>query len=343
MTVVSLPAPFLLFLGDARRLTDVKTAAGVAQWRRPDCVGEWALPEGTASVGLPAMSPQAAAAAGARALLVGVAPLGGRLPAAWIPALQSAAAAGLHLVSGLHDRLTAYPALRDAAASHRVELIDLRVPPKDLPVGSGSRRSGRRLLTIGSDCAVGKKYTALAFTRALQAAGADASFCATGQTGIMIAERGVPLDAVPADFLSGAIEALSPAAAPDHWDVIEGQGSLHHPAYAGVSLGLLHGAQADGLVLCHEAGRTHLEDLPGYPLPPLRDLAEQALSHARLTNQQARLVALSLNTSALSPDAAQALKAEMSEALSVPAVDPLRDDLAPIARTLLALPQRAPA
>ncbi|MEM1436361.1 MAG: DUF1611 domain-containing protein [Pseudomonadota bacterium] len=335
MPAHALPAPFLLFLGDAERLSDIKTAAGVLQWRTADCVGEWRLNAQATSLGLAQLQPAAAHAAGARALLIGVAPLGGRLPSSWLEPLASAARAGLHLVNGLHDRLSDYPELVGAARDGAVTLIDLRVPPQALPIGTGTPRSGNRVLTVGTDCAVGKKYTALALTQALRDRGVDTDFCATGQTGIMIAERGIPLDAVPADFLSGAIEALSPAADPLHWDVIEGQGSLFHPSYAGVSLGLLHGAQPDALVLCHAAGRRELDDLPGFPIPPLADCAALILAHARLTNPQAQLAAVSLNTSDLDPEAAERELERAAQALGVPAFDPLKSDLTPVIDVLL--------
>ncbi len=135
-----------------------------------------------------------------------------------------------------------------------------------MPAGTGRKRSGQRVLTVGTDCALGKKYTALALTQALQAQGAKATFRATGQTGIMIAGAGVAIDAVIADFIAGAAETLSPDNAPDHWDVIEGQGALFHPAYAGVTLGLLHGSQPDALVLCHDPSRTTIEDYPHMPV-----------------------------------------------------------------------------
>lgn len=330
-----LKTPFLIFLGDAPRLSDAKTGAGLVQWRGADCAGQLRLTPETASVGLVDMTIAEAASAGIGSLVIGVAPLGGRLPDHWLAALEAAARVGLDLVNGLHDRLTSYPALVAAAAASGARLIDLRVPPERIPVGTGARRSGLRLLTVGTDCAVGKKYSALAMTAALTARGASASFCATGQTGIMISGRGVPLDAVPCDFISGAIEQLSPATAPDHWDVIEGQGSLFHPSYAGVTLGLIHGAQADALVLCLEAGRVRLDDLPDFPIPPLPEAAELILRHARLTNPAARLVGVCLNTAALDEAAAQQACADAAAALGVPACDPIRHGVAAIAEACL--------
>ncbi len=326
-----LEPPFLIFLGDAPRLSDAKTGAGLVQWRAPDCAGQLRLTRQTASVGLTDMDIDAAVIAGIRSLVIGVAPLGGRLPGHWLDTLEEAARRGLHIVNGLHDRLTQYDRLVEAAAGSGARLIDLRVPPQNIPVGTGQPRSGLRLLTVGTDCAVGKKYAALAMTEEMNRCGLSASFCATGQTGIMISGRGVPLDAVPCDFISGAIEQLSPATSPEHWDIIEGQGSLFHPSYAGVTLGLIHGAQADALVLCHEAGRSRLDDLPDFPIPSLSDARDLILRHARLTNPRAQFVGACLNTSALTPDDAGQACAEAEEALGVPACDPIRHGVARIA------------
>ncbi|MEM6708159.1 MAG: DUF1611 domain-containing protein [Pseudomonadota bacterium] len=322
--MIQLQPPFLLFLGNAPRLTDLKTAAGVLQWRRDDCLAECVSHDDTPTLGLPRMTPETAAAQGARSLLVGVAPLGGRLDPSWLPTLTAALDANLVIVSGLHNRLTSYPTLVAAARGRPDALLDLRVPPTDLSVGTGRPRNGKRVLTIGSDCAVGKKYTALAMTQGLQARGVSASFHATGQTGLMIAERGVPLDAVPADFISGAVEHLTPEADAEHWQIIEGQGALHHPAYAGVSLGLLHGAQADALVLCHDPHRTHLEDLESFAIPPLREIIADAEHAARRTNCNARCIGVALNTVALSAFAAGEACAAFEAELQLPVTDPMR-------------------
>ena len=183
----------------------------------------------------------------------------------------------------------------------------MRTPPRDIPVATGRKRSGKRLLTVGTDCALGKKYTALAIARAFEQRGIDADFRATGQTGIMIAGGGMPMDAVVADFEAGAAEMLSPDAAPDHWDVIEGQGSLFHPAYAGVSLGLLHGSQPDVIVVCHEPGRTHMLGHPEFALPTIEETIDLNLRLGRRTNPAIRCGGVSLNTSQLSASEAQKL------------------------------------
>ncbi|MCD9032044.1 DUF1611 domain-containing protein [Luteimonas sp. Y-2-2-4F] len=316
--------PYLLFLGDVDHPAHAKTAAGVRDWTPDDCVAQWRLPGCRADLDLPELRPAAAAAAGARSMLIGVAVTGGRIPAHWLPMLHEAIDAGLDLVAGLHTRLAAIPELVEAAGRRGTRLVDVRVPPADLPVGTGLKRRGKRLLTVGSDCALGKKYTALALARAMRARGVDAEFRATGQTGILIAGRGVPLDAVVADFIAGAAEALTPDAGDDHWDVIEGQGSIVHPAYAGVTLGLLHGSQPDALVLCHDPTRTHIGSSPHVPIPPLDELARRYLEAGRLTNPAVRLAGVALNTSALDAAEGDALIAATAAALGVPCFDPLR-------------------
>ncbi|MEM9146059.1 MAG: DUF1611 domain-containing protein [Pseudomonadota bacterium] len=331
MTPISLAKPYLLFLGDAPSVLDAKTAGGIAHWRRGDCAGQLRRPGAGADLGLPDMTIEAAAAAGARTLVIGVAPVGGGLPEAWVGLCTRALEAGLDLAAGLHSRLSDIPAIAETAARAGRRIHDVRVPPPDLPCGTGAARSGRRLLTVGTDCCVGKMFTALAIERELHARGRPTTFRATGQTGILIAGEGMPIDAVVSDFLSGAVEVLTPPADPAHWDVIEGQGSLFHPAYAAVSLGLLHGAQAEALVLCHEAGRTHVDgDYPGYALPPLAEAIAVNLAAARLTCPAAEVVGLALNTSDLPEAEALALLDRLVGEHGLPAVDPVRTGVAAI-------------
>ncbi len=324
MTPIELPQPYLLFLGDTVDPTYAKTAYGLRDWAPEQCVGELVLPAGTVSTGLPAMRPAEAAQAGARSLLIGVVNSGGFIPDSWVPTLVEALEAGLDIVSGLHRRLATVPALKDAAERLGRKLIDVRVPPENLGVGTGKRRTGRRLLTVGTDCALGKKYTALALARAMTERGVEADFCATGQTGIMISGRGIPIDAVVADFVSGAAEILSPDAPADHWDVIEGQGSLLHPSFAAVTLGLLHGSQADVLVLCHDPRRTEVRGLKGFVFPPLPQVMELYLSLARLTNPAVRFAGISLNTGGMTTEESEAALAAAEAATGLPAADPLR-------------------
>lgn len=331
---LTLRTPYLLFLGEETNPLKAKTALGLRDWAPAHCLGQTRMPGGSVDLGLPELAPVAAAAAGARSLLIGVTPVGGRIPSHWAPVLVAAAQAGLDIVSGLHTPLDSVPGLAQVAAAAGVRLVDVRRPPDNLPRATGKRRSGKRAAMVGTDCALGKKYTALALSRAMLGQGIDADFRATGQTGIMIAGAGIAVDAVIADFIAGAAECISPAAAPDHWDLIEGQGSLFHPAYAGVTLGLLHGSQPDALILCHDPSRTHIVSWPDYPLPGLEEARDLYLRMARMTNPGARLAGVSLNTSALDDAAAQEALAQAERALGVPAFDPMRT---PLERAVAAL------
>lgn len=319
---MTIPGPYLLYLGDARDEISVKTSRGVAVFRPDLSLGEYRRSPEAVTLGLPQMTFAEAAAAGARTLILGVANAGGILGDDAVEDVVAALEAGLNVAAGLHDRLNAQPRIRAAAARTGRQLFDVREPPADLRVGTGVPRRGRRLLTVGTDCSVGKMYTTLALARALAARDVPSAFRATGQTGILVAGDGVPVDAVVADFISGSVEMVSPARDDDGWDLIEGQGSLFHPSYAGVSLGLLHGAQPDALVLCHEPGRASMRGLPGRSLPDLRTCLEANLEAARLTNPAVVAVGVALNTSKLDPEAAKGVCAATAEALDLPCQDP---------------------
>ena len=319
-----LPHPHLLFLGDVVEPGFAKTAFGLRDWAGERCIGEYALPGARVTLGLPSLDPRAAAARGARSMVIGVANAGGHIPPGWFGALLEALEAGLDLVSGMHMRLASLPGLQSAADKYNRRLFDVRTPPNGIPIASGLKRTGRRLLTVGTDCALGKKYTALAIARGLQARRVDATFRATGQTGIMIAGEGMPLDSVVADFIAGAAEALSPNAAPNHIDVIEGQGSLFHPSYAGVALGLLHGSQPDSFIVCHEPTRTHVLGHAEFALPSLEQVIAQTIALGRLTNPAIRCVGISLNTAKLDAAAAQREFDHVEKRLMLPVADPMR-------------------
>jgi uncharacterized NAD-dependent epimerase/dehydratase family protein len=323
----TLRKPYLLFIGDAEDEAEAKTACGLRDWARDACLGQLRLPQSRLDLGLPDMSPEAAARAGAGSLVIGVAPVGGQIPREWESVLHAAVAAGLDVVSGMHRPLEGVPGLAEAARKRGVALVNVRLPRQTFATASGRRRSGKRLLTVGTDCALGKKYTALALTKALRARGVAADFRATGQTGILIAGSGIALDATIADFTAGAAEQLSPEAAPDHWDVIEGQGSLFHPAYAGVTLALVHGSQPDVLILCHDPTRVHIHALPDFPTPDLRTAAARYVEAARLTNPKTMLGGVSLNTSMLDEAARARVLAEAAERTGVPCFDPLQTPL----------------
>jgi uncharacterized NAD-dependent epimerase/dehydratase family protein len=321
---LALPQPYLLFLGDTVEAGFAKTAFGLRDWAPELCVGEFALESATISLGLPKLTPTEAADRGANALVIGVANSGGFIADSWIPALVEALEAGLDIVSGMHARLTGIPELRYGAERLNRKLIDVRQPPPDIPIATGRKRSGKRLLTVGTDCALGKKYSALSIARAFKLRGVDADFRATGQTGIMISGGGIPMDAVVSDFAAGAAEMLTPDASDDHWDVIEGQGSLLHPAFAGVSLALLHGSQPDVIIVCHQPGRTKILGHEEYALPTIEETIETNLLLGRRTNPMIRCGGVCLNTAHLDQREAEALIAAESQRLDLPVADPLR-------------------
>lgn len=322
--VTVLPQPYLLFLGDTTEAGFAKTAFGLADWAADRCVGELAMTGCTVSTGLPRLTPAEARAAGARSLVIGVANQGGVITDSWVAMLVQALEAGLDIVSGLHVRLASVAPLAAAAARTGQRLIDVRTPPPSIPVGTGRKRSGKRLLTVGTDCALGKKYTALALHRAFVARGIDADFRASGQTGIMIAGSGIPMDAVVSDFEAGAAEILSPDAPDGHWDLIEGQGSIFNPAYAAVSLGLLHGSQPDVFVVCHDPSRTVILGMESFVLPSVDEVIDLTIRLGSRTNPAIRCGGISLNTSAFDADAAEALMAAERARLGLPVADPIR-------------------
>jgi uncharacterized NAD-dependent epimerase/dehydratase family protein len=332
-----LKKPYLIFLGDVQDVIFAKTGLGLRDWCGEDVVGECALPTCRQTLGLAKFDPITAAQAGAKSLIIGVAPVGGILPESYWPTLFAAVDAGLDIVSGLHDRLSKVPGLTERAAEKGVSLHDIRHPGTKFPAGTGKKRTGMRALMVGTDCALGKKYTALALTNALKDAGAKATFRATGQTGIMISGAGVPIDAVVSDFVAGAAETLSPDNDADHWDVIEGQGALFHPAYAGVTLGLLHGSQPDALVLCHDPRRTEIEGFAGFPIPALNDAIRRYEEAAWLTNPKAKCIAISLNTSSYSEGERQKIMADIVGSTGLPVFDPVRDGAGIVATALMAM------
>ena len=319
-----IPSPYLLYLGHSSDPLSVKTSRGVAAFRGQDCVGEFRHDDCPLTLGLPRMGMAEAASAGARTLILGIAGAGGKVGADLIEDAAAALEAGLNVASGLHERLRDQPRLAELAAARGLALFDVRDPPAGLSVGKGYPRPGRRLLTVGTNCSVGKMYATLALTEALRQRGVAADFRATGQTGILIAGEGVAVDAVVADFISGAIEQLAPGRDDDGWDLIEGQGSLFHPSFAGVSLGLLHGAQAEALVLCHEPGRAHMRGIPGRPVPELADCLERNLEAARLTSPDVRAAGICLNTSAMDAETAQRLCSVIEVQMGLPCTDPVR-------------------
>ena len=324
INVISLRPPYLVFVADVEE-TYAKTGFGLVYWRRELCLGQHRFGTAGADLGLPDMTPTEAAKAGAGSLIVSVAPVGGRIPDSWVGVLLEGAEAGLDIVSGLHSRLSDIPELVAAAEQTGVRLLDVRRPPAGLPVGTGKRRTGRRLLTVGTDCAVGKKYTALSIEREMLSRGFNATFRATGQTGIMIAGTGLPIDAVVSDFVSGAAELLSPDNDPDHWDIIEGQGAIFHPGYAAVSFGLILGSQPDAIIVCHEANRQEILGWPGFSIPSMPECIERNLLEGSVTNPDIQCVGVCVNTSVLPVAERSAYLAALSAETGFPCVDPIAD------------------
>jgi len=325
LTRVQLEAPYLILIGEEDDATYAKTGLGIIQWRPELVAGQLRFVGCKVDLGVPDMTVEEAAQAGVGSLVIGVAPIGGAIPQAWWKVIEEAARAGLDIVCGLHVKLADNPAIVAAAASSGARLIDVRVPPVGLPVGTGIKRSGKRVLMVGSDCAIGKKYSALALDQAMREAGMNSTFRATGQTGIMLAGEGIPIDAVVADFISGAAELISPDNDPNHWDVIEGQGSLFHPGYSGVSLGLLHGSQPDAFVVCHDASRTTISGWDHYALPSISECIETHVIMGRRTNPSICCIGISVNTSTIPAEEREKYLADLSAETGLPCVDPLID------------------
>ncbi len=316
--------PYLLFLGDAPDMLAAKVAIGIRDWRPENAVGQIRLPGCGADLGLTEMTLAEAQEAGAKTLVIGVANRGGVISDAWKEVLIEALEMGYDLASGLHNLLRDEGDLVAAAQTHGGTLHDVRVPTVGYPIANGLKRTGKRCLAVGTDCSAGKMYTAMSMERDMHARGMKATFRATGQTGILITGHGVPLDAVIADFMAGSVEYLTPDNDEDHWDMIEGQGSLFHVSYSGVTMALIHGGQPDALILCHEPTRTHMRGLPTYSLPSLETLRDTALPLAQVANPDCKVVGISINTQHLSEDDAKAYIAEVETRMGLPTTDPYR-------------------
>ncbi len=329
--------PYLLFLGDAPDNLAAKVAQGIKDWRPENAVGQFRMAGCKADVGLRDMTLAEAREAGAKTLVIGVANRGGVISSAWKEVLIEALAMGFDLASGLHNLLANEGDLVAASQINGGTLHDVRVPNVQYPIADGKKRSGKRVLAVGTDCSVGKMYTALALDVALRERGIKSTFRATGQTGILITGSGVPLDAVIADFMAGAVEYLTPDNADDHWDIIEGQGSLFHVSYSGVTLALIHGGQPDALIICHEPTRSHMRGLPGYSLPSMEALRDMALTLAQVANPACKVVGISINTQHMSSEEAKTYLAKVEAEMGLPAVDPFRDGGARLAEALAEL------
>ncbi|MDK3017017.1 N-acetyltransferase DgcN [Pseudodonghicola flavimaris] len=316
--------PYLLFLGDAPDQLAAKVAQGIKDWRPENAVGQFRMEGCKADLGLTDMTLAEAKAAGAKTLVIGVANRGGLISQDWKKVLVAALEEGFDLASGLHNLLRDEPDLVAVAEATGRTLHDVRIPSVKYPIANGVKRTGKRCLAVGTDCSVGKMYTALAMDAAMRERGMKSTFRATGQTGILITGDGVPLDAVIADFMAGSIEYLTPDNDADHWDLIEGQGSLFHVSYSGVTMALVHGGQPDALILCHEPTRPHMRGLPGYSLPSLEELRDVALKLAQVGNPACVVVGISVNTQHMSDEEASAYLAKLEADMGLPATDPFR-------------------
>jgi uncharacterized NAD-dependent epimerase/dehydratase family protein len=326
--------PYLLFLGDAPDGLAAKVAQGIKDWRPDFALGQYRMEGCQADMGLPDMTLAEAKSAGVKTLVIGVANRGGVISAAWKKVLVAALEEGLDLASGLHNLLRDEPDLKAVAEATGRRLHDVRVPSVEYPIANGKKRAGKRCLAVGTDCSVGKMYTAMALERDMQAAGMKATFRATGQTGILITGGGVPLDAVVADFMAGAVEYLTPDNEADHWDLIEGQGSLFHVSYSGVTMALIHGGQPDALILSHEPTRRHMRGLPEYQQPALETLRDVALQLAQVANPACQVVGISVNTQHMPETEADAYLAELEARMGLPTVDPFRQGAGRLAEAL---------
>jgi uncharacterized NAD-dependent epimerase/dehydratase family protein len=320
-----------------------KTAHGVLRYRRDDVVAvlDSTRAAGDTDDGVPVVgSVDDAIRFNPNTALVGVATQGGRFPPAWIDLLESCIAKGLDVENGLHVFLGDDPELRELAARNNVELRDLRRPPADLSTATGANLAvpGTIVLTVGSDCAIGKMTVSLELDLEARRRGIRSVFVPTGQTGIAIAGWGIAVDAVVADFIAGAAEQLVVEGAERGGEVlwVEGQGAILHPVYSGVTLGLYHGSVPHLLVLCHEAGHNEIEGAGGGPhtIPPLRELVEL---HERLAlpARPARVGAIALNTRRLTEQEARQAVAAAEAETGLPADDPVRFGAARLVAALL--------
>ena len=316
--------PYLLFLGDAPDQLGAKVAIGIKDWRPENAVAQFRMAGCGADLGIQDMSLSEAKAAGAKTLVIGVANRGGIISTAWKVVLKEALAMGYDLASGLHNLLRDEVDLVEVAAEYGCALHDVRVPDVQYPIANGKKRSGKRCLTVGTDCSVGKMYTAMAMDAEMRKRGMKSTFRATGQTGILITGGGVPLDAVVADFMAGAVEYLTPKNDADHWDHIEGQGSLFHVSYSGVTMALVHGGQPDALILGHEPTRAHMRGLPEYQQPSLEELRDVALTLAQVGNPACEVVGISVTTQHMSDVEATAYLEQVEARMGLPTVDPIR-------------------
>lgn len=332
--MLTLPKPYMLFLGNVKSLDKAKTATGIFNFCPDDCHAEYTMQDCEISFGLKQVSFTEAKSLGIKSLVIGIANAGGYIDEQWLPAIKQAITSGLHIISGLHHKLNDNIELSTLATKHNVRLIDIRRHDPKLTVCKGQPRTGKRILTVGTDCNIGKMYTSLKLHSELKKQGFKSSFRATGQTGIIISGSGIAVDAVISDFISGAVESITPSHDNNHFDIIEGQGSIFHPSYSGVSLGLLHGSQPDYLILCHEPTRTHMRHCD-IPIADLNHAISLHIELAKLMNNKVKFLGISLNLSQVHDTKAQNLiKERISNETGLVVIDPNLDGVGALIKNL---------
>jgi len=281
-------------------------------------------------------------APGANTLMIGIAPSGGRIPPAWRAIILDALSRGMDVVSGLHEFIADDPSFAEAAQKSGAKITDVRQNDEhDVAHRKNIREECLRIHTVGQDCSIGKMLVAVELTNALKAEGHDAKFVATGQTGIMVEGDGVPIDRVIADFVAGAIEKQVLAHQHHEILVVEGQGSISHPKYSAVTLGLLHGCAPHGMIMCYEAGRTHIHGMEYVPLKPLDQLIEVYETMANLVSPS-KVIGIAVNTRRLNADQAAAERDRARREFGLPVCDVVRDGPEELVQAILQLkPQMA--
>lgn len=294
----NLPKPYLIYLGRSQTKYSAKIADALMTWSKDDVKSYYAHPDCKVKYDLPFTTPEEAVKYGVKSLVIAFANSGGFLTDEDIKIAARALKSGLNVISGMHKKLEDYPEIKEALKITKAKVFNLRFHNIELKTDDSEKRPGKRILTVGTDCSVGKMFATLALDAELKNRQLKSKFCATGQTGIILSGEGIAIDAVIADFISGAAAYLSPATNELDYYVIEGQGSLHHPSFAGVSLGLLHGSQPDHLVLCHDHLRTKMRHT-NFNLPSIDETIELNLITAKRVNPNVCFKGIVLNLSGI--------------------------------------------
>lgn len=322
--MIDIQKPYLLYLGKARDQIAAKTAQGIFYWRPSDVVGQIKLDGCKASLQTPELSLDEAKEKGAKTFVIGGLYWDEVFSPDGVALICEAMRKGYDIASGHHKPLESIEAIKQTARETGAKLWNVRIPSGDLPKGTGEKRQGLRLLAVGTDCSIGKMYTSLALHREMVRRGMKCTYRATGQTGILIDGSGISVDAVVADFMAGVIEQLTPENDADHWDVIEGQASLFHPSYAGVTMALLHGAQPDALVLCHKPTNTHMRGLPHQSMPSIEETMKANIQHAKTVNPDPKFVGIACNTHEMNEAEAMDYMQKLEQEFGLPCEDPVR-------------------